>query len=80
MARTTNADLDQVAKNLNRRLEGHRATARVTWERRYDYVALDETDEAGQVRRMLTAGTARQVYDAMWHMIRGLDLLHEDRP
>lgn len=75
-ARVTNADLAAVAENLNRRLEGFRSPARVVVEHRYDYFAVDETDEAGRVRRTLTTGlTKREAYEAMWNMIRALDLI-----
>lgn len=74
--RVTKADLDAVLGNLNRRLWAHGSPSRVTLERRYGYVALDEANAAGHPVRTLTTGnTAREAYDAMWNMIRALDLL-----
>lgn len=78
MERVTKARLAAAVENLNRRLEGHRSPARVVAERRYGYVALDEADERGAVRRTLTTGlTAGQAYEAVQNMIRALDLLEE---
>ena len=76
MTRTTNKDLEQVCSNLNRRLAERGSKSRVIFEGRYGYVGVDETDTDGNVQRTLTTGnTKAQAYEAMWNMIRALDLL-----
>ena len=76
--RVTLKDCEEVAANLNRRLESVNATSRVRLERRYDYLAADEYGVDGSMRRTLFAGTKREVYTALWHMIRGIDLYSAD--
>jgi hypothetical protein len=76
MGRTTNADLEAVAANLNARLEAHGSGARVVVEHRYGYTAIDEADTEGWLIRTLTTGNTKgEAYEAMWNMIRALDLL-----
>jgi hypothetical protein len=76
MERITNTRLKAAAESLNRRLEGRGSPARVVIERRYGYVAIDEADERGAVRRTLTTGhTAREAWEALQNMMRALDLL-----
>lgn len=76
MTRTTNGELAAVTENLNRRLEAMGSGARVVVERRYGYVGIDEADAEGAIQRTLTTGlTKREAYDALWNMIRALDLV-----
>ena len=74
--RITKADLEAVTENLNRRLEGMSSTSRIAVSGRYDYTAVDEiaASDGHIIRGPLTAGTKREVYDALWNMIRGIDI------
>jgi len=74
--RVTQDDLAQVQGNLNRRLKGRGSRSRVAIEFRNGHAAADEWNVAdGHTLRTLVVGTKREVYDALWHMIRAIDLL-----
>ena len=74
--RIKNSDLETVTENLNRRLEGMGSTSRISVSGRYDYTAVDEVaaSDGHMIRGPLYAGTKREVYEALWNMIRGIDI------
>lgn len=72
---TKDSEVRECAENLNRRLEARGSASRVCVSRRYDYMALDETDVQGRELRTLAAGTRTEIYYAVWNMIRGIDLI-----
>lgn len=75
MPRKTLSDLQQVQDNLNRRLSERGSKAQVRYERRYGYVGIDEYHGDSCQRTLTTGHTTGEAYDAMWNMIRALDLL-----
>ena len=75
MARKTLADLTAVQDNLNRRLAERGSQSQVRFERRYGYVGVDEYRGDLCQRTLTTGNTTGEAYDAMWNMIRALDLL-----
>lgn len=78
MERVTRTDVESVCENLNRRLELRGSLSRIKLQGRNGYLAADEYRSDGRpepyMARTLTAGTKREVYEALWHMIRGIDL------
>jgi hypothetical protein len=79
--RVTRSDVETVASNLNQRLEVRGSQSRVRLQSRYDYLAADEyvrdpkSCTGEHMARTLTAGTKREVYEALWNMLRGIDLI-----
>lgn len=74
LERITARDVEAVAANLSRRL-GY--APHVVVEGRNGHFAADEyRSEDGRAIcvRTLVVGTKREVYDALWYMIRGIDL------
>ncbi|PWU23553.1 MAG: hypothetical protein C5B48_08400 [Candidatus Rokuibacteriota bacterium] len=62
--RITAANLAERVRNLNRRMEHHGSTARYTVGHRYDYYAIDRTDENGVILSgPIVAGTKRELAD-----------------
>lgn len=78
MARTTTKELAALVRDVNRALEVAGSRARVAYEQRYDYHALDLTTtdylehHPGAAIRSLRLGTMREVADYLRAMREGL--------